>query len=146
MIVEEKQKTLANNVCVCFVPVVFVYYMYAIFSELSSELHFVEYKPLVKYERLVRLAIWPNTICKIDKNMTPPFHICKYLQQHVILSSLVSFSKECDVSNLSENPCLNGEGVALLAGGQAASFLASKCSLICSKESLNGRVNQLSCD
>ena len=65
MIVEENQKTLANNVCVCFVPVVFVYYMYAIFSELSSELHFVEYKPLVKYERLVRLAIWPNTICKI---------------------------------------------------------------------------------
>ena len=58
------------NVCVCFVPAVFVYYMYAIFvqaifSELSSELHFVEYKPLVKYERLVRLAIWPNTICKI---------------------------------------------------------------------------------
>ena len=71
MIVEEKQKTLANNVCVCFVPVVFVYYMYAIFSELSSELHFVEYKPLVKYERLVRLAIWPNTICKIDKYLTP---------------------------------------------------------------------------
>ena len=42
MIVEENQKTLANNVCVCFVPAVFVYYMYAIFvqaifSELSSE-------------------------------------------------------------------------------------------------------------
>ena len=55
----------------------------------------------------------------------------------------MSFSKECDVSNLSENPCLNGEGVALLVGGQAASFLTSKCSLICSKESLNGRVNQL---
>ena len=76
MIVEENQKTLANNVCVCFVPAVFVYYMYAIFvqaifSEFSSELHFVEYKPLVKYERLVRLAIWPNTICKIDKYLTP---------------------------------------------------------------------------